>query len=72
MKTHTLAAGQFVEFILTHEWNETWNEDDVNWFGGNWAGKMQQGADRTHQLDNPLDEGSRHMAPNQGGASCLY
>ena len=22
MKTHTLGAGQFVEFILTHEWNE--------------------------------------------------
>ena len=31
-KTHTctLGAGQFVEFILTREWNETWNEDDVN------------------------------------------
>ena len=23
---------------------------------------MQQSMDRTHQLDNPLDEGSRHMA----------
>ena len=23
MKTHTLGAGQFVDFILTHEWNET-------------------------------------------------
>ena len=22
MKTHTLGAGQFVEFILTREWNE--------------------------------------------------
>ena len=22
MKNHTLGAGQFVEFILTHEWNE--------------------------------------------------
>ena len=22
MKTHTLRAGQFVEFILTREWNE--------------------------------------------------
>ena len=22
METHTLGAGQFVEFILTHEWNE--------------------------------------------------
>ena len=22
MKTHTLVAGQFVEFILTREWNE--------------------------------------------------
>ena len=31
-KTHasTLGAGQFVEFIFTREWNETWNEDDVN------------------------------------------
>ena len=23
MKIHTLGAGQFVEFILTHDWNET-------------------------------------------------
>ena len=30
MKNHTLGAGQFVEFILTHERNETWNDDDVN------------------------------------------
>ena len=29
-KSHTLEAGQSVEFILTHEWNETCNEDDVN------------------------------------------
>ena len=29
-KTHTLGAGRFAEFILTCEWNETWNEDDVN------------------------------------------
>ena len=29
MKTHTLGAGQFVEFILTRERNETQN-DDVN------------------------------------------
>ena len=29
MKTHTLEAGQFVEFILTRERNETYN-DDVN------------------------------------------
>ena len=31
-KTHTctLGAGQLAEFILTREWNETWNEDDVN------------------------------------------
>ena len=31
-KTHasTLGAGRFAEFILNHEWNETWNEDDVN------------------------------------------
>ena len=28
MKNHTLGAGQFVESILTREWNETWN--DVN------------------------------------------
>ena len=25
MKNHTLGAGQFVEFILIREWNETWN-----------------------------------------------
>ena len=25
MKNHSLGAGQFVEFILTREWNETWN-----------------------------------------------
>ena len=30
MKTHTLGVGQFVEFILTGERNETYNEDDVN------------------------------------------
>ena len=31
MKTHTLGAGQFIEFILTRERNaETQNEDDVN------------------------------------------
>ena len=30
MKTNTLGAGQFVEFILTREWNKTWHEDDVN------------------------------------------
>ena len=29
MKTHILRAGQFVEFILTRERNETQN-DDVN------------------------------------------
>ena len=29
MKTHTLGAGQFVDFILTHERSETQN-DDVN------------------------------------------
>ena len=29
METHTLGAGQFVEFILTRERNETQN-DDVN------------------------------------------
>ena len=29
MKTHKLEAGQFVEFILTRERNETYN-DDVN------------------------------------------
>ena len=31
MKTHTLGAGQFVEFILTREWNEAmkirWNAE---------------------------------------------
>ena len=31
MKTHTLGTGQFVDFILTHEWNETmkmmWTEE---------------------------------------------
>ena len=64
MKTHTLGAGKFVEFILTRERNEKQNEDDLDGFGGrNWAGKMQQSMDRTHQLDNPSDEGSRHMAP---------
>ena len=26
MKTNKLGAGQFVEFILTREWNESWNE----------------------------------------------
>ena len=30
MKTHKLEAGQFVEFILTRERNETYNEDDMN------------------------------------------
>ena len=30
MKTHTLGASLFVEFILTHERNETQNENDVN------------------------------------------
>ena len=25
MKTHTLRTGQFVEFILTREWNEAMN-----------------------------------------------
>lgn len=30
MKTHALGASQFVEFFLTHERNETLNEDDVN------------------------------------------
>ena len=30
MATHTLEAGQFVDFILTHEWNKTYNEDDMN------------------------------------------
>ena len=29
MKTHTLGADQFTEFILTREWSET-DEDDVN------------------------------------------
>ena len=29
MKTYTLGTDQFVEFILTREWNETY-EDDVN------------------------------------------
>ena len=29
MKTPALEAGQFVEFILTHDWNETQNEDDM-------------------------------------------
>ena len=29
MKTHTLGSGQFIEFILTREWNETWNGDYV-------------------------------------------
>jgi len=40
--------------------------------GWNWAGKSQQGSDRTHQLDNPLHERPRHMPPCQGGASPLY
>ena len=26
----------------------------------NWAGKSQQGSDRTHRRDNPLDEEPRH------------
>ena len=29
-KTDILVAGEFVEFILTHEMNETWNKDNVN------------------------------------------
>ena len=28
MNTHVLGAGQFVEFILTHERNETYSEDE--------------------------------------------
>ena len=30
MKTHTLGADQFVEFILTYERIETYNLDDAN------------------------------------------
>ena len=28
MNTHRLGAGQFVEFIFIHEWNEIWNDGD--------------------------------------------
>ena len=28
MNTHRSGAGQFVEFIFIHEWNEIWNDGD--------------------------------------------
>ena len=28
MNAHRSRAGQFVEFIFIHEWNEIWNEGD--------------------------------------------
>ena len=30
MKTHMLEADQVSEFIFTRDWNETWNEADMN------------------------------------------
>ena len=43
MKTHTLGAGQFVEFILTREWNERivlktgeWNVDFTYYWWWRW------------------------------------
>jgi len=61
MKTHTLGAAKFVEFILTHERNES--RMKMIWTA--LVGEIGQGKflDRTHQLDNPSDEGSRHMSP---------
>ena len=43
MKTHTLGAGQFVQFILTCKMNETWSDNDVDCGNTNLKGDMYGG-----------------------------